>query len=367
MPPPILNLALRETTLKRTFIALICLAFSSMAFAQEFPFIGRIQVGNSLNVRAAAKVDANVLGRLKSGERVIVQAEEGDFYQLQYPKQLQTWIASWLLLNKGTEKTDVVARDKVNVRSGPGMQHPVVAQISQNNQVTILEMNKNKWVRIGAPNEAVAWVSKKYVVAEESLVEHQKKEEAKSRGQMLYKQAVASFKHHLSTKSINEEEYLQLKAQFSEAIALLPNSNEALKAKDFQIKLAEFRSVARLNELKVQEEQRLKEREEALAREHQSKITKLKEESEEKVRKFEFEGWLDDIGGILFRPASHSLKKGNDVMFYLKSEDHRLDDYVGKHVGINGEVQRFRGWGRIIIVKEIAILHENPSQFWTAE
>jgi hypothetical protein len=171
----------------------------------------------------------------------------------------------------------------------------------------------------------------------------------------------------LSQKNISEDQYQQLKGQFEEVIKLLPNSSEASRAKDFQIKLAEFRGVTRLHELKQKEEQKLREREMALAAEHQVKLQRIKEETKEEVRKYEFEGWLDDIGGILFRPASHSLKKGDDVLFYLKSKDIRLDDYVGKHVGINGDVERFRGWGRIIIVKEIKILHENPSQFWTSE
>jgi uncharacterized protein YgiM (DUF1202 family) len=276
-------------------------------------------------------------------------------------------MASWLLLGKGKEKIDVIARDQVNVRSGPGMQHSVVAQIKQGSKVTVLEMNKDKWVRIGAPNTATAWVAKKYVVGEGSLVAHQKKEAEAQKGKQFYNQAVNTFKQYLSQKNISEDQYQQLKGQFEEVIKLLPNSSEASRAKDFQIKLAEFRGVTRLHELKQKEEQKLREREMALAAEHQVKLQRIKEETKEEVRKYEFEGWLDDIGGILFRPASHSLKKGDDVLFYLKSKDIRLDDYVGKHVGINGDVERFRGWGRIIIVKEIKILHENPSQFWTSE
>ena len=96
-------------------------------------------------------------------------------------------------------------------------------------------------------------------------------------------------------------------------------------------------------------------------------IEKLKKDTEPEVRQFEFEGWVDDVGGILFRPASHSLKKGNEVLFYLKSDSINLDDYAGKHVGVNGEMNRFRGWGRIMNVKEIKVLQEMPSQFWTAE
>ena len=121
----------------KKILAALCMMALSMApfMAQEFPFIGRVQVSNSLNVRSAAKEDASVLGRIKNGEQVVVIGEEGAFYQLQYPKQLETWIASWLLLNKGKGPTDKIARDNVNVRSGPGMHYPNVAQIAQGSEV----------------------------------------------------------------------------------------------------------------------------------------------------------------------------------------------------------------------------------------
>jgi uncharacterized protein YgiM (DUF1202 family) len=335
--------------------------------AQEFPFIGRIQVSNSLNIRSAAEEDANVLGRIKNGEQVVVIGEEGEFYQLQYPKQLEAWLATWLLLNKGEGPTDKIARDKVNVRSGPGMHYATIAQISQGSEVQILEVNKDKWARIGAPNQATAWVSRKFVVAEESLAEHNKKEKEASEAISAYQKAVTAFKEYLQNRAITEEQYVALKGDFDKLIKLMPGSAEASKAKDFQVSLAEFRGVVRLDELKKQEEERLKAREQELLTVHQDKIEKLKKESEPEVRQFEYEGWIDDVGGILFRPASHSLKKGNEVLLYLKSEDIKLDDYTGKHVGVNGEINRFRGWGRIMTVKEIKILHEMPSQFWTAE
>lgn len=359
---------MRSVPLRTLLALLIALALTLPVIAEDFPYIGRIQVGNSLNVRSAPKLDSAVMGRLKNNDRVVVIAEKGTFLQLQYPKQLQTWVAGWLLLNKGQGKEDVVARNSVNVRSGPGMQHPQVARLEQGAKVTILELNKDNWARIGAPSQATAWVSSKYVKAEGTVASHQAKEKEKSQGIVLYKQGVDAFKQLLESQTMTEQQYLQLKGIFQKVVELLPGSNEARLANEHQVRLAEFRGMVRLNDLKLQEEERLKAREQALAEEHKQKMAALQQEAEkENVKDFAYEGWLDDVGGILFRPASHRLKKGDEVLFYVKSSKVDLDLYSGKHVGINGTVSRFRHWGRIVDVEEIKILHDNPSSFWSAE
>jgi hypothetical protein len=182
-----------------------------------------------------------------------------------------------------------------------------------------------------------------------------------------YDRAVTSFKSHLQSKSMTEEEYLALKGDFQSIVVDAPKSVQALKARDWQLKLSEFRGVLRLEELRQEEEKKLHDRELQIAEEHRQKLEQLKKEKEEPVRNYEFEGWLDDVGGILFRPATHRLKKGNDVLMYIKSKNLQLDDYVGKYVGLNGSVQRFRGWGKILDVKSIDVLHERRSSFWTEE
>ena len=357
-----------ECPLRILLALFFALAATLPLSAEDFPYIGKVQVGNSLNVRSAPKLDAQVLGRLKNNDRVVVIAEKGPFVQLQYPKQLQTWVAGWLLLKKGQGKSDVVARNSVNVRSGPGMQFPQVARLEQGSKLTILELNKDNWARIGSPNQATAWVSSKYVKAEGSVAHHEAKEKEKNQGFQLYKQGVASFKRQLESKTMTEQQYLQLKGVCQKVVELLPGTPDAKMSSQHQVRLAEFRGMVRLDELKQEEENRLKAREQALAEEHQKKLADLQVKAEkENLRDFAYEGWLDDVGGILFRPASHRLKKGDDVLFYLKSSKVDLDLYSGKHVGINGKVSRFRGWGRIVDVEEIEVLHDNPSSFWSAE
>jgi len=332
-----------------------------------YPFIGEVNVNNSLNVRAEADPNSKVVGSLKNRDKVVVLDQKNGFYKLQYPKQLEAWMASWLLLNKGEKSEDVTARSEVNVRSGPSMQYPVIAVLNQGSKVQILKMGKDHWVQIGAPSQAYVWIASKYIEVGESVAEFEKKVEKQEKSKSLFDQALAEFQSYLNNKTVNEDEYLSLKKKFEDVIALSPKSNEASLAQAHLIKLTEFRGVIRLKEIKDAEEKKFMEKQKELALTHEKKLEEMKKLAYEEARKYEFEGWLDDIGGILFSPATHKLKKGDQVLFYLRSKTLDLDPYVGKRVGINGEVHSFRGWGRIIHVSEIEVLHENSSKFWTTE
>ena len=358
-----------DKILKRIFCLAVIFAFITQAVhaLPAYPFIGEINVSNSLNVRNEADPNSKIIGRLKAGDRVIVLGQKNGFYKLQYPKQLQAWMASWLLLGKGVKKEDTVARDEVNVRSGPSMQYPIIARLKQGSKVQIMKMGKDHWVQIGSPSRAFAYVSTKYVKAGESVAAHKKKVEQQKESRSKYDAAMLTFQAHLNNKTINEVEYNVLKQQFDSVIKLNPDSSEANLSQSHLIKLAEFRSVIRMKEMKQEEENKFIEKERELTAKHRKRVEEMKKLAYEEARKYEFEGWLDDIGGILFSPATHKLKKGDKVLFYLRSKTLDLEPYVGKRVGINGEIHRFRGWGRIIHVQEIEILHENPSKFWTTE
>jgi len=349
-------------------LALVFVSFAQASFAlPSYPFIGEINVNNSLNVRSDADNNSKLIGRLKAGDKVVVLGQKNGFYKLQYPKQLEAWMASWLLLKKGQNKEDVVARNEVNIRSGPSMQYPIVARLTQGSKVQIIKMGKDHWVQIASPSQAYAWVASKYVTAKESVAQHETKVKKQSEAKSKYDQALATFQKYLGNKTVSEAQYMSLKKQFQDIVTTLPGSSEANLSQSHISKLTEFRSVIRMKELKTEEQRKFLAKEKELNSKHEKRLEEMKKLAYEEARKFEFEGWLDDIGGILFSPATHKLKKGDKVLFYLKSKTVDMDRFVGKRVGINGEIHRFRGWGRIIDVQEIEVLHENSSKFWTTE
>lgn len=348
------------------FIALFVIT-PFLAIAEDFPFTGIVQVGNQLNVRSAPNLEAKPYGRLKNGDRIVVIGEDGEYYKIQYPKQLQAWIASWLLLDNGKNKVDVVARNDVNVRSGPDLRYTDIAKLAKGTKVQIFEVNSKKWAQINPPTEAVAWLSKKYVMVGESLAKTLEREKSEKEAKKLLKMTLMEYNQALKNQYISDEAYQRLKNLFDKTIQINPQSIEAQQAKNYQVRLADFRHASRIKDMKKEEDQRYAELQEKLKKEYENKLNELKKSQEKPVSKFQHEGWLDDIGGILFRPATHRLKRGNKTLAYLKSSTIDLDEYVGKRIGINGTSHRFRGWGKIIDVSEIGVLYDTPSQFYAEE
>ena len=345
----------------------LCFTVNSLFAAKDYPFIGEIQVNQYLNVRASSDISSRKLGALHNKDRVIVLGEDNGFYKLQFPKQLKAWVAGAMLLDNGNKEADTVIRRKVNVRSGPSLQYPVIANLDKGNQVKILEKNKKDWVRITPPTNAYAWASKKYIRIGESVAVAQAREESNNKASNLMKSSVSEFNTCFQTKVISAETYIDLKTKFQQITKLNADSASKIKARDYLLKLEEFRHLNEIREAKEEQERLFLAKQEELKIKHEQELAELKKKKEKPTRKFDYEGFIDDIGGIIFRPATHKLKKGNKVVLYLKSKDIDLNEYVDKRVGVNGEVKTFRGWGKILIVKEIELLYDPPSQFWTEE
>lgn len=352
-------------------IASLLTFFISLHAAPKFPAVGEIDVGTSLNVRSSAGLDSKVLGRLKRGAKIVVLAEEGEFYKLQYPKQLEAWVASWLLLENGTKKKDKVARDKVNIRSGPSMQYPVIARLVKGYELDIKSINNSKWAQINPPSTASAYVSKKYVKLGKSYEVHLAEEQAKEESVKMFAKLRKKYESFLNKKTLSEKDFISMKTSLQKVANANPGTAKAHEALEMINNLQEFRYAVQLKETEELAAKQRREAEEKASARHREQIEKITTVNEKKLPKYQYEGWLDDVGGVWRRPATHKLKKGDKVLYYLKSGNEiNLDEYVGKKVGINGTLKSLRFWGRMIIVDKIEVLYENPdtaSKIWTKE
>lgn len=335
--------------------------------ADTYPKVGKVaNVANYLNVRSEPKMDASVMGKLKNGDEVVVLGKEGEFYKLQSPKQLDAWIATWMLLDNASGRSDVVSRDKVNVRGGPGMEHGMVCQLDKGDKVDIVEVHKNKWAKISMPTKAVCWVSSKFIESGEPLKIAQEREKRQSEASQLLEAASARLKTSIKENNLSDEDYNDMKTAFDRVVQMQPNGEVARQALENKAHLEKFWGLKALDNLKKAEEEKTREKILEITTQTQKEIDELKK-PEPNVNRFQFEGWIESVGGILFHPASHRLKEGGIVLYYLKTLPNgpNMDKFDGKRVGLNGKVERFRGFGRIITVEEIEVLYEDPDKFWT--
>jgi hypothetical protein len=67
-------------------------------------------------------------------------------------------------------------------------------------------------------------------------------------------------------------------------------------------------------------------------------------------------GWIEGRGKLFGRGATHKMVRGGQTTFLLRSQDFRLNDFVGKRVGILGVPIGYEGGRKIILVEDIRIL-----------
>src|ERR1043166_1205125 len=116
----------------------------------------------SVNVRAQAAINSEVIVRLKQGDHVNVieevtkkakTDEPAKWAKISLPTNSPVWVNTSFI---NPDKT--VKPNKLNVRSGPGENYTVVARIAKGTVVKDLE-TKGDWMRIESPADAFGYVA----------------------------------------------------------------------------------------------------------------------------------------------------------------------------------------------------------------
>ena len=98
--------------------------------------------------------NAPQVGRLQTGAVLSVLRTEGDWAVIAPPDQLELWV------NKDFIEGNKVVAKTIQIRSGPGIQHPVAGTLARNDVITP-RGEEGDWCRIAAPASLTLWVPKK--------------------------------------------------------------------------------------------------------------------------------------------------------------------------------------------------------------
>ena len=136
-------------------IILVKLAFANTAS------IGREKV----NVRKNPSLKAEVVYQAHLGYPVEVAETKGDWVKIRDWQGKVGWVNRSLINQK--IHTAVILPDRVNIRKGPGMKHPVVTQVRCGQVFKIFQADK-EWIKIGyyVENEDIGWIRKDCVWGE---------------------------------------------------------------------------------------------------------------------------------------------------------------------------------------------------------
>jgi N-acetylmuramoyl-L-alanine amidase len=131
--------------------------------------------GNNVNIRSGPGTDYDRLTQVSEGTILTVLAESGSWLQVELPGGDKGWIAGWLVDFVGTSTGDtklsgeytmpadagrsvLVMKPSVNIRSGPGLQHPVISSVTLGQQLIILR-EEGSWYAVRLPDGGSGWIA----------------------------------------------------------------------------------------------------------------------------------------------------------------------------------------------------------------
>ena len=120
-------------------------------------FTGKV-VGSNVRLRTQADTESAVVRSLEKDELLVITGERNDFYMVQPPQDVKTFVFRSFVLD------NIVEGNRVNVRLSPETDAPVVGTLSTGDKVEGKIAEKNpKWLEINPPNNTVFYIAKEYV------------------------------------------------------------------------------------------------------------------------------------------------------------------------------------------------------------
>ncbi len=112
--------------------------------------------GSRVNVRARPEQRAEVVGQLNEGDTLAYVESREPWIGIRPPEELSLWVFGEFVNN------GLVTANKLNIRSGAGVNYTVVGTLHAGDKVRVRE-SFGDWVGIDPPKTAVLWVHSDYV------------------------------------------------------------------------------------------------------------------------------------------------------------------------------------------------------------
>lgn len=142
------------------------------------PFTGRI-LANRVRLRTSPSLDGPIIKELGKDDLFVVVGEKEEFYAVAAPKDLKAYVFRTFVLD------NVVEGSRVNVRSEPSLDAPIIAQLNSGDHIDgVISEQNNKWIEMTPPKSARFFIAKEYIekIGDMNLYSHleKKQEEAKA-------------------------------------------------------------------------------------------------------------------------------------------------------------------------------------------
>ncbi len=120
-------------------------------------FTGKV-TASKVRMRLKPDLDSPIIRQLTKNDLLLIVAEDAEFYAVEPPKDIKTYIFRSYVLD------DIVEASKVNVRLEPHPDAPIVGQLDAGTKVHAKVCSSNhKWLEIAPPSGSRFYVSKEFV------------------------------------------------------------------------------------------------------------------------------------------------------------------------------------------------------------
>lgn len=120
-------------------------------------FTGKV-TKNKVRLRLQPNLDSPIIKELAQGDMLVVIGDTEDFYAIQPPTGLKSYVFRTYILD------NVVEASRVNVRLEPDLEAPVIAQLRSGDRIEgIVSPLNSKWLEIAPPAAARFYISKDYI------------------------------------------------------------------------------------------------------------------------------------------------------------------------------------------------------------
>ena len=113
-------------------------------------------VGQRVNLRAKADLQAEVVGQIADGEFMTAKSFQDDWVEVMPPESVDLWVHREFI------KDNQVMAPKLYVRGGPGINYTIVGTLQRGDTITP-KGDFGEWIKIVPPTVCSLWVNRTYV------------------------------------------------------------------------------------------------------------------------------------------------------------------------------------------------------------
>ena len=113
--------------------------------------------GSRVNLRTGPGLNYEVVDQIEHGKLVLARSFQPDWVEVIPPSGTYGWVSAECV------KGHLVMVDRLNIRSGPGINYSILGTLAENMVVVPKEKFGEKWLKIDMPSSCSLWVSFEFV------------------------------------------------------------------------------------------------------------------------------------------------------------------------------------------------------------